>query len=257
MLLTVGDVARITGVSVRTLHHYDRIDLLDPSGRNAAHHRLYTQTDLETLHVILTWRELGLPLAEIRGLLHDPTFDRLAALRRQQALLLERSRRDQRLLSTLNVLIATAEGGTPMTREKMTELFDGFDPATHEEEAAARWGGTLEFAQASTRTRAYGAAQWQQIKQEAEGLAHAYTVLMDVGARPDSTEAQDVAWRHLEHIRRWYYDCTPSIFADLARLWVDDPRFRQNIDKHRDGLAAYQSGAALALVVTRLTPTGP
>ena len=91
-LLTVGDVAQLSGVTVRTLHHYDRIGLVTPSGRTAAGYRLYGEGDLDRLHAVLGYRELGFALEQIADLL-DGTAEPLAHLRRQHGLV--RSRIEQ------------------------------------------------------------------------------------------------------------------------------------------------------------------
>src|SRR3954468_16829309 len=96
--MNVGEVAALTGVTVRTLHHYDRIGLLSPSERTAAGYRRYTPSDLDRLHRVLVYRELGFPLEEVATLLDDPDADPAAHLRRQHRLLRERLRRNHALV---------------------------------------------------------------------------------------------------------------------------------------------------------------
>src|SRR3954464_14032056 len=88
--MNVGEVAALAGVTVRTLHHYDRIGLLSPSVRTAAGYRRYTPSDLDRLHQVLVYRELGFPLEEIATLLDDPGADPAEHLRRQHRLLRDR-----------------------------------------------------------------------------------------------------------------------------------------------------------------------
>ena len=83
--MNVGEVAALAGVTVRTLHHYDRIGLLSPSGRTAAGYRQYAPADLDRLHQVLLYRELGFPLEEVAALLDDPSADHVEHLRRQPA----------------------------------------------------------------------------------------------------------------------------------------------------------------------------
>src|SRR5579872_1874814 len=90
---TVGDVAKIARVSVRTLHHYDEIGLLKPSGRSRSSYRLYTGGDLERLQQILFFRELGFALEDIARIVRDPAFDRREALVAQRAMLVEKGER--------------------------------------------------------------------------------------------------------------------------------------------------------------------
>src|SRR5262245_26607042 len=106
----VKDVARLTRVSVRTLHHYDAIGLLVPTARTGAGYRLYTDSDLLRLQQILIRRELGLPLEEIRRSLDDPRFDRKAALLDQRERLHERARQAEAMIRAIDVALAELDG---------------------------------------------------------------------------------------------------------------------------------------------------
>ena len=127
--LRVGEVARLAHVSVRTLHHYDRIGLLRPSGRTEAGYRLYTAEDLERLQTVLLYKELGFGLGAIRDLLAEPGFDRREALRAQRAQLARRSGRIAAMLALVDRTLRAMEEGTPMGRSDMFEVFGDFDPA--------------------------------------------------------------------------------------------------------------------------------
>ena len=151
----VKDVARLTGVSVRTLHHYDAIGLLVPSGRTAAGYRLYTDADLLRLQQILIGRELGLPLEEIRQSLDDPRFDRKAALLDQRQRLHERARQADAMIRAIDTALAALDGSVTTGEMTMADLFDGFDPSRYEAEARERWGGTRAFDEVAERTKRY------------------------------------------------------------------------------------------------------
>ena len=116
----------MTGVTVRTLHHYDEIGLLAPSGRSEAGYRLYAYADLARLQEILVWRALGFSLGEIQALLDDPAYDRIGALRRQRELVQREAERLGGLRNALDSAIEAEEKGTTMQENTM---FDGFDPA--------------------------------------------------------------------------------------------------------------------------------
>lgn len=255
MLRTVGDVARIARISVRTLHHYDEIGLLSPSGRSEGNYRLYTREDVEKLHQVLVYRDLGFPLDEIRRVMASPEFDRLGALKRQRALLAERVKREQRMLATLDALITSTEGGTVMADERVENLFEGFDPGEYEAEAQERWGDTKAYRQSQERVKRYTKADWARFKTQMQEVTDAYVALMDEGVSPDTPEAAAVAERHRLLIDRWFYDCSLDMFDGLAQMWIEDPRFTKNIDKAREGLAAYQSAAARAYVAVNRAAT--
>src|SRR3974390_712413 len=110
----IGEVAKLAKVSVRTLHHYDAVGLLSPSGRTEAGYRLYTAPALERLQQVLFFRELGFPLAEIRRIMLDPGFDRRRALAAQRSLLTDKARRTQAMLTAIDEALDALEKGTQM-----------------------------------------------------------------------------------------------------------------------------------------------
>ena len=250
MAWTVGTAAELAKVSVRTLHHYDEIELLSPSGRSESGYRLYSATDLERLHQILLFRELGFTLPEIRDIMCDPNFDRVSALTAQRSLLAEKARRTEAMLTAIDAALQAAQGGTPMSdhekKEMFGELFDAFNPAEYEAEVQERWGETDAYQQSAARTKRYTKADWQQIADEGAAVTGEYLALMEAGAAADSLEAFAVAESHCAYFTKWFYDCGPEMFGNLGQMWVADPRFTKNIDKAREGLATYQSAAAQA-----------
>lgn len=254
MTWTVGEAASLAKVSVRTLHHYDEVGLLAPSDRSAAGYRLYTVDDLGRLQQIMLFRELGFSLPEIRSILLDPTFDRAEALHAQRNLLAEKVRRTQSAIDAIDLQLLEMEEGIPMTKEEaskmFTELFDGFDPAEYEDEVKERWGESDAYKQSAERTKRYTRADWEQIKAEAEANGVAFVALMDAGVPADSPEAMALAEENRAHISKWFYDLPLEFYANMAQIWVNDPRFTKNIDKAKPGLAAYKYAAVQALVET-------
>lgn len=138
--LKVGEVAGMSGVTVRTLHHYERIGLLVPAGRSAAGYRLYSESDCERLSRILYYRELGFPLDDIAALLDDAARDRYAHLERQHTLLRERLRRVEAMVASLEREMEAHMTGYNLTAAEKLEVFGGFDPDRYEDEARDRWG---------------------------------------------------------------------------------------------------------------------
>ena len=109
---TVGEVAEVSGVTVRTLHHYDDIGLLEPSERTSAGYRLYSDADLVRLHSILNWRDMGFGLSDIAAMLDDPDQDLTTGLKRQRERLTERSNRLSGMIAALDAAIATIDQET-------------------------------------------------------------------------------------------------------------------------------------------------
>ena len=135
MDMTVGRLARLAGVTVRTLHHYDEIGLLHPSGRSASGYRLYSAQDRERLQELLFYRELGFGLDEIGRVMADPAYDRGAALREHRELLRAELAAKRAMLDAVERAIEHHDGGMTMSNEEMFEVFGDFDPAEHEDEA--------------------------------------------------------------------------------------------------------------------------
>jgi len=245
-LLTVGAVAELAGLTIRTLHHYDEIGLLRPVERSAAGYRLYGHADLERLQEVLFFRELGFGLEKIRDILSRPDHDRISVLLGQREMLTARADRLRAMIEAIDMAIEARRTGMTLSREEMLEVFDGFDPTEYAEEAEARWGATDPYVESVRRTKRYTKADWSNIKAEGDEVSRAFLELMAAGVMPDAPEAREVAERHRAHITRWFYDCSREIHAGLGRMYVADPRFTKNIDRAGEGLAAYMSEAIVA-----------
>ncbi|MCL1692090.1 MAG: MerR family transcriptional regulator [Actinomycetia bacterium] len=239
---TIGDVARMAGVTVRTLHHYDEIALLVPSERRQNGYRGYSDDDIARLQQILAYRELGLGLDEISAILDDPagTTGRLVDARRRIERHMDRLRG---IISNLEAAIAAEEEGTAMTPEQRLEAFGDFDPVQYDDEARQQWATTDTYEESMRRTSSYTPADWQRQRSEAADLDQRFLALMDAGVAADSEDAAELVDAHRNLISRWFYECTPEIHAGLGTMYVADPRFMQNIDTAGAGLAAYLSAA--------------
>src|SRR5256885_9475994 len=170
MSYSVGQVARLARVSVRTLHHYHQIGLLVPSGHTPAGYRRYVDADLERLQRVLFYRELGFPLEQIVILLDDPAIDAGAHLRRQHELLNRRIVRLEEMVTAVERAMEAAKMGISLTPEERFEVFGDHDPAQYAEEAEQRWGETDAYKQSMQRTQRYTKEDWLKIKQEQADL---------------------------------------------------------------------------------------
>ncbi|HSF14133.1 MAG TPA: MerR family transcriptional regulator [Vicinamibacteria bacterium] len=239
----VKELARLAGVTVRTLHHYDRIGLLVPSARSEAGYRFYGEADLYRLQHILVWRELGFSLEQIRRVLDEPGFDRHKALVTQRQELSRRARRLEAMIRSVELALEELEGGQEMNVEK---LFDGFDPEEYEEEARQRWGDTPAYQEAARRTREYSDDDWARIKAEGDALLQELAGKMAKGAEPDDPEVLELAERHRLQIVRWFYPCDRDAHRGLADLYLADERFESRIDRHAGGLTRFLAAAIRA-----------
>ena len=216
---TVHEVSVLSGVSVRTLHHYDAIGLLKPTKVTEAGYRLYDDRALERLHSILLFRELQFPLREIKTILDNPDFDRKAALTQQIRLLeLQKEHIEGLILSAREMM---NNGGDTMS-------FTAFDKSEMEQyaaEAKKRWGGT----------EAYRQSQKKSPEEQAASGGDMLAIFGEFGAirtaDPASREAQALAEKLQRFITAHYYDCTKEILGSLGQMYVADERFRENIDR--------------------------
>lgn len=241
--LTIGDIARLAGVTVRTLHHYDALGLVVPGGRTGAGYRLYRRADAERLQEVLFFRELGFSLEQIKEIVGRPGYHRAGALERHRALLARKAGHLRAMLHAVDAAIEAERRGTTMTNEEMLEVFGDFDPSQYEQEVEQRWGNTDAYRESARRTKSYTRADWQQIGREGAEINDAFLALMAAGVPADSPQARAAAERHRAHISKWFYDCSPEIHRGLGQMYLADPRFRENIDKAGTGLAAYMSAA--------------
>lgn len=248
MAFTVGELSRLTGVTVRALHHYDEIGLVRPSQRTAAGYRLYDDADVLRLHQVLLFRELGLPLDEIADAI-DEAGSQEELLRRHREVLVTKRVRLDAMLAALDARLATLEKGTrgaEMSPEEVKTLFDGFDPAQYEEEVKERWGNTEAYKESARRTKQYGKAEWAQYKREAEAIGARIVERMRAGAPVDDHAVQAAVEDHRLLIDRWFYPCSVEMHKQLGAMYVTDPRFTANLDKIAPGYARYLSDAIAA-----------
>lgn len=240
-LLTVGQVAELFGVTVRTLHHYDEIGLVVPSERSRAGYRLYTAADLVRLQHVVVYRRLEFPLEQIATLLEQGATDPRASaehLRRQRAAVLHRLDELRELVTAIDTALEATMNDRPATREEMKELFgDGFSDE-YEKEAQQRWGETDAWRQSQERTARYTTADWSQVKAEMDSVGAGFAAAMDAGMPPTSEIAMEAAEAHRRSIER-FYDCSYSMHRGLADMYLADPRFTKTYEDIRVGMAQY------------------
>jgi len=167
---TVGMAAGLSGVSVRTMHHYDEIGLLRPSGRNAAGYRLYSPEDLRRLQRILFYRELGFGLDTIAAILDDPGSTDGDHLQRQRELLAARIARCQAMMAVIDKELSARKVGISLTPQERLEIFGSTRLEDHADQAGRRWGGTAQWAQRQQRTSGYTRHDWLQLRAEQAGI---------------------------------------------------------------------------------------
>jgi DNA-binding transcriptional MerR regulator len=241
---SVSDLARVSGVTVRTLHHYDAIGLLAPSGRTEAGYRLYSAADAHRLGRILAYRACGLTLADIGAIVDDDDPD--GHLRRQLALLDARRDELDRQRATLRRALEARQMGINLDPDEMLEVFGDHDPTQYAAEAEERWGNTDAYRESHRRTSSYTKEDWQRLGAESESIEAEFADCLLAGDPSDGTRAKAAAERHRQHIDRWFYPCSHEMQVGLAEMYVADPRFTAHYDDRAPGLAVYVNEAILA-----------
>jgi len=251
MSLTVGAVARLAGVTVRTLHHYDEIGLLQASGRSDAGYRRYADADLDRLQRILFYRELGFGLDQIKDVMTDRGADANGHLRRQHAMLLDRIGRLNRMVTAVEKAMEARTMGISLTPEERLEVFGDFNPDDHAAEVEERWGDTDAYRESAKRAARYTKDDWERIKAQGQAAIEQVVGAMTDGKPADSPEAMAGAEAHRQQITDAFYDCSYEIHVGLAEMYLADPRFTATYEKIAPGLAQYLHDAIKANAAVR------
>jgi DNA-binding transcriptional MerR regulator len=243
---TVGRVAELSGVTVRTLHHYDEIGLLVPHGRTEAGYRQYDDADLERLQQVLYYRELGFPLERIAALLDAPDTDTNTHLQEQRRLINERIQRLQSMLNAVDYALEAARMNVRLTPEERFEVFGEFDPAQYGAEVEEKWGNTAAFKQARQKTSRYTKDDWKRMGAESGAISARLAAAMQAGLPASSVEAMDAAEAHRAHIEQWFYDCSYEVHRGLGDMYLADDRFGAAYEAVAPGLTQYIRDAIAA-----------
>lgn len=236
--ITVGRTADLLGVSVRTLHHWDEIGLVEPSGRTPTGYRLYSADDIARLQSVLVYREVGLPLAEIAEILDDAHVDVTDHLRRQKELLESRISRMHELVHAVDSMMErmmTEENTTP---EDQARSFGSSWNDPYHEEAEAKYGHTDDWAVSQKRAAQLGPEEWERVKADLEALEADLARAFLSGVEPGSPEAVELAERHRANVGQWM-DVTYAKHVLMACNYVQDPRFAAHYDERAAGLAVW------------------
>jgi len=236
---SVKKLAKMSGVSARTLHYYDEIGLLTPSRNPHNGYRLYRQGDLLRLQQILFLRELGLSLDEIQAWLDQPGYDLQLALEQHRRALLARKQRLERLVATVEQTIEYLKGNIVMDTQ---ELYAGFSEEKQKEyEVEVEQGyGTEKLHESQRRWGSYSAEKKRQIMEEGRQIYLDMVEAMPLGA--GSPQAQQGIARWHQHLR-YFYEPDTHILLGLGDLYNDDPEFNAFFQRIHPDLAAFMRQA--------------
>ncbi len=229
----IKKVSEISGVSVRTLHHYDQIGLLSPR-REDNGYRYYSEEDLSLLQTILYYRYLGFSLAEVKKILAESAEDQLVHLRRQLALMQNKKSRLLTLIDTLQKTIKAKERNINMST---TEKFKGFsyqDNQKYKQAAIEKYGAAV-IAQAAEKQK----GKEQEMTTGFNNIFFAFADNMSNGVVATAKENIDLAKALHQHLCQYAFDCSVEVFSKIGYGYVQSKEFKQNIDKFGSGTARY------------------
>lgn len=239
--MQINEIAKLTGVSVRTLHYYDEINLLKPSYVDEQNgYRFYDEKSLLRMQEIMFYRELDFSLKSISEILSSPNYNKTKALSEQKQLLMLKKQRIERLISALDDAVKGVG----------TMNFDAFDNKEYDAarekyaaEAKEKWGNTDAYKQFSDKTSSYSKQKWSEVNSAMDSIISEFAECMNSGAAPSDNSAQGLVKKWQDFITENNYNCTKEILAGLGEMYVGDERFKKNIDRHAEGTAEFMCEA--------------
>ncbi|CAM4133545.1 MerR family transcriptional regulator [Jeotgalicoccus halotolerans] len=233
--MKIKELAELSGVSVRTLHHYDAIGLLTPETDAVNGYRNYSDEDISRLQQILFFRQLNFKLGQIKDILDSPYYIKREALQMQKAIILKEHARLESIVKLIDKTIKEEKGEIIMTNEEKFEGLD-FSQNPYEDEAREKWGSQA-VEESKQKLKKMGAKDTEQ------KFNSIYTELSKVRhMEVDSKEAQALIHEWYEYLNE-IGEYTPKMFKELGDMYTEDERFKQNIDKFGEGLAEFMQQA--------------
>ncbi|MEM7444421.1 MAG: MerR family transcriptional regulator [Pseudomonadota bacterium] len=251
---TVKQVAQMSGVSVRTLHHYHALGLLTPAQIGENRYRYYGEKELLRLQQILFYREFGMPLSEIAAFLDRPDFDQVAALKDHRDRLADDAKRTRRLIRTIDETIAHLKGAGAMKHAALYKGFSAEKQAEYEDWLVASYGD--DIAAKIEDTRAYRTGWTDKDHHDAMAeLAALETELaerMAKGVAPQSSDLDPLLDRHRAWVAKmWGRDCAPASYGGLADLYLAHPDFTARYEAIAAGFTQFLTTAMKAYAARR------
>lgn len=235
---TVKKVSNLTGVSVRMLHHYDKIGLLTPAKTSDSGYRLYDEKNLIELQQILFFKELDFSLEDIKSIIKSPVFDRKKALSKQKELLI--LKRD-RLDNLIKLIDKTLKGENNMSFEEFNNSKIQKLQEEYSKEVKEKYGETSQYKEFKEKTANYSKDKWNDLYSKLNDIFKSFSEIMHKS--PDCKDVQDLVAKLQNFISNNYYYCSNEMLSNLGQMYVCDERFHKNIDKIKLGLAKYVNEA--------------
>ncbi len=240
-MMTVNEVSKLAGVSVRTLHYYDKIGLLHPAAVTGAGYRQYDDTDLERLQQILLFRELEFPLKEIKKILDSADFDREKALEQQIELLTLKKEHLEQLIHHARAI--KSEGVSRMD----FKAFDTSKIDAYTQKAKEQWGQTDAWNEFEEKNKNRGKAEMAVISENMMAIFAEFGEMMKMNMKPESSEVQAQVRKLQDYISEHFYQCTPQILQGLGQMYGAGGEFTENINRTGGEGCAQFTAEAIAI----------
>lgn len=254
MSYTVKKLAELSGVSIRTLHWYDEIDLLKPAYYGANGYRYYEEDELLALQQILFFRKLGFKLKDIQKVLKSSDFDTIKALCAHRKLLEDKISRSRELIETVDKTMMHLKGKYQM---KDKEFYTGFDPAKQEEyeQYLVKYHGTVAedlILESKKRTKDWDKGDWKGVEKEGNEIYKALGECIKKGLGPRDDEVQALISKHYLMINR-FYTASKDVYMGLAQLYCEHPGFKKWFENHHPKLVDFIAEAMRVYAYKNLT----
>ena len=235
-MMTVNEMSKLTGVSIRTLQYYDTIGLLPPTEYTEAGYRLYDDTAMERLQQILLFRELEFPLKEIRRIIDSPDFNRNKALEQQMKLLTMKKEHLEGLISFARKIKETG------VNKMDFQVFNTTKMDEYTKKAKEQWGQTAEYKEYEEKTSK------QSLEAQKQALQNFMLIFVEFGKmmdkKPEDSDVQLKVKEFQDYITDHFYKCSNEILKGLGEMYVSGGEFTENIDKAAgDGTAVFVAKA--------------
>jgi DNA-binding transcriptional MerR regulator len=250
MEYTIKKVAKMCGVTVRTLHYYDEIGLFGPSLVRKNGYRAYKEKDLSKLQQILFFKELDFSLGKIKEIISSEVYNPLVVFEDQKNLLIVKRDRLNELIKTIETTAISLKGGENMTNDDKFSVFNDPTYQKYKDESEKRWGNTNAYKESMKRVSKMSKEEWNKVKNESKYITLSISDLMKEGVNPKDDKVQKQIGRHYNHLRN-FYEPNLEIFAGLAIMYVEDPRFKKTYEDISTGLAEYMHDAMLSYIDTQ------
>lgn len=232
-LKTVNEIAKLTGITVRTLHYYDEINLLKPSDSSQAGYRLYSNEDIEILHQILFLKEIGFELKQIKDIINNPSFDKREALKKHKEILNLKKKRIENLIRLVDNEL---EGNSSLSFLEFDESSIIAKQKEYHAEVVRRFKDTQAYKEFQEKQFKRN-NEFPDIDKKAREVFGEIAKCMDLPPSCKKVQYLISLWQN--YITENYYNCSDEMLQCLGLMYVRDERFTNYIDRFRNGLAQY------------------